>query len=82
MKTKIRKWITWVLGGSALLCLGCSTFSEGGGRVGITWETRNSAYFWNDSDGDKQGNSSKAGMKSDLLEKLLDSETEDEKTPE
>lgn len=78
MKSRISKWIKWLIGGTALIaCIGCSTFSEGGGRVGITWETRNSAYFWNDSDGDKQGNSSKAGMKSDLLEKFMDSETED-----
>lgn len=77
MKTKISKWITRLITGTALVaCLGCSTFSEGGGRMGMTYESKHSVYFFNESDGDNQGNSSRAGIESTLVDKLVEPKPE------
>lgn len=75
MKTTVRKWMTWLLGGVSLLaCLGCSLMSEGGGRMGVVYETRHSMYLFNETDGDKQGNTAKTEVKSTLLEDENDPE--------
>lgn len=82
MKTKLRKWATWFVSGAAILCLGCESFSEGGGRIGMTYESKHSVYLWNESDGDKQENSSKAGIRSSVVDSILEEANDDAPEPD